>query len=229
MYLLYFEESSFARTTPRHNKGDRAAMKKIAIVSLVAFGAAFISSAALAEPPHIRTGGTKTKWGQSTCLKSVEVAVRAVGFNENLDVDDDDVEASKGNYSTETMCRKKTREIVVIVAGPDHKEVEKFHDDILSQISAQTNAKPPHIRTGSRKTKWGQSTCLKNVETAVRVVGFNENLDVGSNSLEASKGNYSTETICKKSQEIVVIVAGPDHKEAGKLRADISAQIRRIR
>ena len=108
-------------------------MNKIATVSLIAFVAAFFSVAALAEPPHIRTGGTKTKWNQKTCLRNVEKAVRSVGFDNNLDVDNDDVEANKGNYSTETICWKN-RYFFVIVAGPDFNRAGKLRNNILSEI-----------------------------------------------------------------------------------------------
>ena len=108
-------------------------MNKFVTVSLVAFVAAFFSVVALAEPPHIRTGGTNTKWNQKTCLRNVEEAVRSVGFDNNLDVDNDDVEASKGNYSTETICLKSGF-VFVIVAGPDHNRAGKLRNNIISEI-----------------------------------------------------------------------------------------------
>ena len=96
-------------------------------------------------------------------------------------------------------------------------------------FSSSALAEPPHIRTGDWKSDWDQKTCLKNVEKAVRSVGFRDNLDVDSNDVEANKGNYATETICSSNGWVFSIVAGPKFKRAGKLRDEILSTIRSMK
>lgn len=95
---------------------------------------------------------------------------------------------------------------------------------LVSMCSFQASANAPHIRT----TIMGQYTniqqCLQDVAAAVMKTGF-VSLDVDSNDVEAVHGEYSTETICMDAK-ILVIVAGPDSKKAGKLRSQISYYIR---
>ena len=102
---------------------------------LIALFAVAIASAPFADPPHIRTGGASSGWSQATCLKNVEKVLRSLGFSKDLDVDDNDVEAHNGVYSTETICNRNGY-VFVIVAGPKFEEAGELRNAIGRELKA---------------------------------------------------------------------------------------------
>ncbi len=96
-------------------------------------GAVLHASLALAEPPHIRVGDWQSQWGQAACLERVEKVMRSVGFVDDLDIDHDDVEGNRGDYSAETICREDGL-VLAIVAGPDWAEAGRLRDELLQRM-----------------------------------------------------------------------------------------------
>ena len=103
--------------------------------SFVALGVIACSSVALADPPHIRTGGADSGWSRATCLRNVEQVLRSLGFSRDLDVDSNDVEAHNGTYSTETICYRNGH-VFVIVAGPDFETAGDLRNAIGHGLQA---------------------------------------------------------------------------------------------
>jgi len=103
--------------------------------SFFALGVLACASVALADPPHIRTGGADSGWSQATCLRNVEKVLRSLGFSKDLDVDNNDVEAHNGTYSTETSCSRRGR-VFVIVAGPDFERAGALRNAIGRGLKA---------------------------------------------------------------------------------------------
>ncbi len=104
-------------------------MSKNLVGCLVALCVAACSSVAFADPPHIRTGGGSSGGNRAACLQNVEKVLRSLGFDRDLDVDSNDVEAHIGTYSTETVC-SRSGNVFVIVAGPDFEEAGDLRDAI---------------------------------------------------------------------------------------------------
>lgn len=93
-------------------------------------------------------------------------------------------------------------------------------------LSFYSNAAAPHIRTSIRPQYTDISQCLKDVSKAVTIAGFGS-LDIDSNDVEGTYGDYSTETICMESK-ILIIVAGPDTNKARYLRSVISKEMDKL-
>ena len=95
----------------------------------------------------------------------------------------------------------------------------------MAAASSVALADPPHIRTGGTSSGWSQATCLINVEKVLRSLGFDKDLDIENNDVEAHNGTYSTETIWSRNGYVFVIVAGPDFERAGQLRIAIGKRL----
>ena len=115
--------------------GMPGSMHRALVNCLAALGVIACSSVALADPPHIRTGGVSTDWSQAACLQNVEKVVRSLGFSRDLDVDSNDVEAHNGTYSTETICFRGGF-VFVIVAGPNFGKAGELRDAIWRGLQA---------------------------------------------------------------------------------------------
>lgn len=90
-------------------------------------------------------------------------------------------------------------------------------------LSFYSNADAPHIRTSIRAQYTDIPQCLEDVSKAVSLAGF-DSLDIDSNDVEGTYGDYSTETICMESK-ILIIVAGPDTMTAAYLRSLIAKEL----
>ncbi len=96
----------------------------------------------------------------------------------------------------------------------------------LLVLSTVVYADPPFIRTGTtRHGGWDKQTCLANVKGVMESLGFT-NLTV-DNNVEGPNGEYMAEVGCAR-RSILIIVAGPDHDEAGDLRNAIRRRLKEM-
>ncbi len=97
----------------------------------------------------------------------------------------------------------------------------------LLVLSAVAYADPPSIRTRTTRHGTDRDTCLTNVESVMKQLGF-RNLDVDKDDVEGSKGDYAAEVRCGR-RSVQAIVAGPIDADAGELRDDIIERVKALR
>ena len=92
-----------------------------------------ISGGAAAQAPSLSTSAVTIADSQLQCVNHAQAALKASGFDENLQVKDDQIFGRLGNYTAMMFCQAPKRQVFIIVSGPNVEGTARFRNLLREQ------------------------------------------------------------------------------------------------